>query len=162
MKFTGKELISMSTKKDGKNCFTISDFTLNKLTNGFISDRICKELNEDGYNEKLITDYIIIDGTRYYGKSYIRIKMQAYLKDPLPFDRDRKYNVEHFELKVRDFYNFILDTFDSYAYELDTTIDNILVDIIEIENCDTKKNSITKEDNIWKLAVNQWFLVKKN
>ena len=48
------------------------------------------------------------------------------------------YYQENLELK--DFYNTIVDLFETYAYEMDTEIDNIHIDIVEIEIVKGDKN----------------------
>ena len=41
---------------------------------------------------------------------------------------------------LKDFYNTIVDLFETYAYEMDTEIDNIHIDIVEIEIVKGDKN----------------------
>ena len=132
MKLTGKEWVSLYAEKDGERYFTISQLNLNQLINNFILDRMCQDLIQNK-TEKLDTGYIAINDTKISKGTKVSVKFRVSLKKRIPFLKNIKYIAINQNLDILDFYNHILELFDFCAHELDTVIDNIKIELIELE-----------------------------
>lgn len=132
MKLTGKEMVSLYTEKDGERNFTISQLNLNQLLNIFILDRMCLQLIKNK-PEKLVTGYLTIDDIKISKGTKVSVKFQVSLKETIPGLENTKYDAVHPDLDISDFYNHVVELFEFYAYELDTVIDNIRVELTELE-----------------------------
>lgn len=153
MKLTGEEKVCLYTEKDGKNCFIISNITFNDLFNDFIVNRMLERLKTRGDNEKLTTCYITIDNEKYLSNAIVSIKIDVSYKEYIPIISDFTSRVQHDRLRIKDFYNFIVETIDISAYEFDTVIDNINLDIKEFEVVDINDNNETEEEFKWQIAI---------
>ena len=140
MKLTGKEKVSLYTEKDGKRNFTISQLNLDQLINDFILDRMCQQLIKNKNNEKLVTGYLTIDDTKISKGTKVSLKFQISLKKNIPFFKKIEYIAIFDKSDIAEFYNYVIELFDFYAYELDTVIDNIKLELIELEIIDDKKS----------------------
>lgn len=131
MKLTGKEYVSLYTEKDGERNFTISQLNLDQLLNIFILDRMCLELVK-GKIEKLVTGYLTINDIKISKGTKVYIKFQASLKETIVGLENTKFTAVQDELDISEFYNHVVELFEFYAYELDTVIDNIKLELIEL------------------------------
>lgn len=139
MKLTGKEMASLCVEENGKPRFTICQLNWYQLLNNFIVQKIWAELQKNDRIERFVTQYITIDNIKISKESKVKVIFQASLKKEIPGFINNKYNAIHNELEIKDFYNHIIDLFDDYACELDTDINNINLELVELE--------ILKEDN---------------
>lgn len=139
MKLTGKEKVSLYTEKDGKRNFTISQLNLDQLINDFILDRMCQQLIKNKNNEELVTGYLTIDDTKISKGTKVSLKFQISLKKNIPFFKKIEYIAIFDKSDIAEFYNYVIELFDFYAYELDTVIDNIKLELIELEIIDDKE-----------------------
>ena len=98
-----------------------------------------KELEISSTNKKYCTEYLSIENISLYKDSLINLKCKVYMKEGLPMFENTEYESYIKELKVEEFYNHIVSLFDDYAYELDTVIDNIIVEIKEVEVLKNKR-----------------------
>ena len=132
MKLTGKESVSLYTEKDGERNFTICALNLDQLLNIFILDRMCLNLIKNK-TEKLVTGYLTINDMKISKGTKVSVKFQASLKETIPELENTKYDAVHKDLDISEFYNHVVELFDFYAYELDTVIDNIKLELVELE-----------------------------
>lgn len=139
MKLTGKEMVSLYTEENGKSNFTISQLNLNQLLNTFILDRMCQQLIKNKNNERLTTGYLTINDMKISKGTKVSVKFRASLKKHIPIFKNTKYIATFPDLEISEFYNYVVDLFDFYAYELDTVIDNIKLELIELEIIDDKE-----------------------
>ena len=153
MKLTGEEKVGLCTEKDGKSCFTISDITFNDLLNDFMVKRMLERLKVRGDNEKLTTSYLIIDNEKYLSNAIVSVKFDVSYKEYIPIISDFTSRIKHDRLKIKDFFNFIVETIDMSAYEFDTEIDNINLEIKEFEVVDINDYTETEEELKWTIAL---------
>lgn len=132
MKLTGKEWVSLYAEKDGERYFTISQLNLNQLINNFILDRMCQDLIQNK-TQKLDTGYITINDTKISKGTKVSVKFRVSLKKSIPFFKNTKYIAINQNLDISEFYNHIVELFEFCADELDTVIDNIKIELIELE-----------------------------
>ena len=132
MKLTGKESVSLYTEKDGERNFTICALNLDQLLNIFILDRMCLNLIKNK-TEKLVTGYLTINDMKISKGTKVSVKFQVSLKETIPELENTKYDAVHKDLDISEFYNHVVELFDFYAYELDTVIDNIKLELVELE-----------------------------
>lgn len=138
MKLDGKEMVSLYTEKNGERNFTISQLNLDQLLNIFILDRMCQELIKNK-TEKLVTGYLTIGDIKISKGTKVSVKFRISLKKSIPFLKNTKYIASHQDLDISEFYNHVIELFDFYAYELDTVIDNIKIELIELEILDSSE-----------------------
>lgn len=138
MKLTGKESVSLYTEKNGERNFTICALNLDQLLNIFILDRMCLNLIKNK-TEKLVTGYLTIDDIKISKGTKVSVKFQVSLKESISGLENTKYDAVHQNLDISDFYNHVVELFDFYAYELDTVIDNIKLELIELEQLKEEK-----------------------
>lgn len=139
MKLTGKEYVSLSSQKDEGVHFTICNLTLYNLLNFFIKQSMSNDLKKNQNIEKIGTESITIEDlntkkiTELSKETKLLVKYQVSLVERVLGIDNIKYDALDKELYVKDFYNRITELFEFYAYELDTVIDNIKLEIKEIE-----------------------------
>lgn len=138
MKLTGKEYVSLYTEKDGERNFTISQLNLDQLLNIFILDKMCRELVK-GKTEKLVTGYLTINDIKISKGTKVYVKFQVSLKETIKELGNTKFTAVQDELDISEFYNHVVELFEFYAYELDTVIDNIKLELIELNIANNKK-----------------------
>lgn len=137
MNLTGNELASLHAKREEDRWeFTICQLNLNQIINNFILDRIKMELKKDLKNRMLITEDITINDLKISKGTKVKVKFSVSLKETIPILENRVYNAYSNSLDIKDFYNHIVELFDFYAYELDTDIDNIKIELNELEILD--------------------------
>lgn len=138
MKLTGKENVSLYTEKDGERNFTISQLNLDQLLNIFILDKMCRELVK-GKIEKLVTGYLTINDIKISKGTKVYVKFQVSLKETIAELENTKFTAVQDELDISEFYNHVVELFEFYAHELDTVIDNIKLELIELNIANNKK-----------------------
>lgn len=138
MKLTGKEKVSLYTEKDEERNFTISQLNLEQLLNIFILDRMCLELVK-GKIEKLVTGYLTINDIKISKGTKVYVKFQVSLKETIAELENTKFTAVQDELDISEFYNHVVELFEFYAYELDTVIDNIKLELMELNIIDNQK-----------------------
>lgn len=132
MKLTGKESVSLYTEKDGERNFTICALNLDQLLNNFILDRMCLNLIKNK-KEQLVTGYLTINNTKISKGTKVSLKFQISLNETITGLENKNYTAIHSDLDISDFYNLVVELFDYYACKLNTVIDNIRVELIELE-----------------------------
>ena len=132
MKLTGKESVSLYTEKDGERNFTICALNLDQLLNNFILDRMCLNLIKNK-KEQLVTGYLSINNTKISKGTKVSLKFQISLNETITGLENKNYTAIHSDLDISDFYNLVVELFDYYACKLNTVIDNIRVELIELE-----------------------------
>lgn len=132
MKLTGKEKVSLYTEKDGERNFTISQLNLDQLLNIFILDRMCLELVK-GKIKKLVTGYLTINDIKISKGTKVYVKFQVSLKETIAELENTKFTAVQDELDISEFYNHVVELFEFYAHELDTVIDNIKLELLELK-----------------------------
>ena len=143
MKLTGREYVSLSALRNDGYRFTIWCLTLDQLLNRFIISNILNDLKKDINTRKHTTTSIIInhntnDSIKFKKRDKLNIHYQISLINNIL--NDTLYDAYDKNLELKDFYNTIVDLFETYAYEMDTEIDNIHIDIVEIEIVKGDKN----------------------
>lgn len=138
MKLTGKEKVSLYTEKDEERNFTISQLNLDQLLNIFILDRMCLELVK-GKIKKLVTGYLTINDIKISKGTKVYVKFQVSLKETIAELENTKFTAVQDELDISEFYNHVVELFEFYAYELDTVIDNIKLELMELNIIDNQK-----------------------
>lgn len=133
MKLTGKEDASLCIEENGKPYLTFSQLNWNQLLNIMIIDRIYNELQENNNIKKFVTRYITIDKMKISSKSVVNVKFKVILKENIPCMKNCKYDAVNKFLEVKDFYNYIIELFEFYAYELDTDMNNIQLELVNLE-----------------------------
>jgi len=132
MKLTGKESVSLYTEKDGERNFTICALNLDQLLNNFILDRMCLNLIKNK-KEQLVTGYLTINNTKISKGTKVSLKFQISLNETITGLENKNYTAIHSDLDISNFYNLVVELFDYYACKLNTVIDNIRVELIELE-----------------------------
>lgn len=137
MNLTGNELASLHAKREEDRWeFTICQLNLNQIINIFILDRINMELKKGLKNRKLTTEDITIGDLTISKGTKVKAKFSVSMKETIPILKNKVYNAYSNSLDIEDFYNHIVELFDFYAYELDTEIDNIRIELKELEILD--------------------------
>lgn len=139
MKLTGKEIVSLQTQKNGECNFTVSEKSLNKLLNVCILDKFCMQLIKNKKEEKLFTNCLTINDMKISKGTKVSLKFRASLKKDIPFPKKTKYIATCNNLDISEFYNQVIELFDFYAYALDTVIDNIKLELVELEILEEEK-----------------------
>ena len=133
MRLTGKEKVSLYAEQDGKNNFIASELELKQLINGFILDRLCQQLIRNKDNGKIVTEYLSINDMKILKGTKVSLKFQVSLKKNEPFFKKVKYSTMYDKADISEFYNYVIELFEFYAYELDTVIDNIKIELKELK-----------------------------
>lgn len=133
MQIIGKEDASLCLEENSKPCLTISQLNWHQLLNDVIVNRIFKELQESNIIKKYDTRYITINKTKIPNKSIVSAKFKASIKEGISGIENYKYDVISKDVEVKNFYNHIVELFEFYAHELDTDINNIELELIDLE-----------------------------
>ena len=139
MRLTGKEKVSLYAEQDGKNNFIESELELKQLINGFILDRLCQQLIRNKDNGKIVTEYLSINDMKILKGTKVSLKFQVSLKKNEPFFKKVKYSTMYDKADISEFYNYVIELFEFYAYELDTVIDNIKIELKELKILNEKE-----------------------
>ena len=139
MRLTGKEKVSLYAEQDGKNNFIASELELKQLINVFILDRLCQQLIRNKDNGKIVTEYLSINDMKILKGTKVSLKFQVSLKKNEPFFKKVKYSTMYDKADISEFYNYVIELFEFYAYELDTDIDNIKIELKELKILNEKE-----------------------
>lgn len=133
MNLNGNEIVCLYAKEDnGESKFTISFLKLDQLINSYILNRILDELKIKTNNTKFNVERFTIGSLNIKKGTKVKLRFKVTLKETIPILEHLEYEAIK-ELDIIEFYNHIVDLFDGYAYELDTDIDNIRIELKELE-----------------------------
>lgn len=133
MKFTGKEWSSIQVTENNKPEFCWSNITLYHLLNTGIRSIITGNLKKYGYIKKYDTDFITINDINLSKGAKVNIKFLISLKEDYYNLYPKSFSTYLANIDVADIYNDIIILFEDYAYELDTDIDNLILELTELE-----------------------------
>lgn len=139
MRLTGKEKVSLYAEQNEKSNFIASELELKQLINGFILDRLCQQLIRNKDNGKIVTEYLSINDMKISKGTKVSLKFQVSLKKNEPFFKKVKYSTMYDKADISEFYNYVIELFEFYAYELDTVIDNIKIELKELKILNEKE-----------------------
>ncbi len=139
MRLTGKEKVSLYAEQNEKSNFIASELELKQLINGFILDRLCQQLIRNKDNGKIVTEYLSINDMKILKGTKVSLKFQVSLKKNEPFFKKVKYSTMYDKADISEFYNYVIELFEFYAYELDTVIDNIKIELKELKILNEKE-----------------------
>jgi len=139
MRLTGKEKVSLYAEQNEKSNFIASELELKQLINGFIFDRLCQQLIRNKDNGKIVTEYLSINDMKILKGTKVSLKFQVSLKKNEPFFKKVKYSTMYDKADISEFYNYVIELFEFYAYELDTVIDNIKIELKELKILNEKE-----------------------
>ena len=139
MRLTGKEKVSLYAEQNEKSNFIASELELKQLINGFILDRLCQQLIRNKDNGKIVTEYLSINDMKILKGTKVSLKYQVSLKKNEPFFKKVKYSTMYDKADISEFYNYVIELFEFYAYELDTVIDNIKIELKELKILNEKE-----------------------
>lgn len=139
MRLTGKEKVSLYAEQNEKSNFIASELELKQLINGFILDRLCQQLIRNKDNGKIVTEYLSINDMKILKGTKVSLKFQVSLKKNEPFFKKVKYSTMYDKADISEFYNYVIELFEFYAYELDTVIDNIEIELKELKILNEKE-----------------------
>jgi len=129
MKLTGKERSSIQLEEKGETIF----YSLYHLLNTGIRGIIVENLKQGKEIEKYITQFITIGDFKAEKGTRVNMNFLISLEDDFYGLYKQKFSAYTNDLNVADIYNNIVDLYEDYAYELNTDIDNIKIELIEIE-----------------------------
>lgn len=133
MKLTGKEGSSIQVLENGKPKFCWTCINLYHLLNTGIKDIIMGNLKRYGDIKKYSTDFVTIDNLKLSKGTKVNMKFLISLKEDYYSLCPEKLSAYLSNIDVIDIYNNIVNLFEDYAYELDTDIDNIIIELTELE-----------------------------
>jgi len=139
MKLTGKEIVSLHAEKNGEYYFGIYEKSLNKLLNVYLLDKYCMQLIKNNKTGKLVTNYLKINEMKIAKGTKVSVKFRISLRKSIPLLKNTKYIATCPRLDISEFYNHVIELFDLWAYELNTVIDNIKLELIELEILEEEK-----------------------
>lgn len=139
MRLTGKEKVSLYAEQNEKSNFIASELELKQLINGFILDKLCQQLIRNKDNGKIVTEYLSINDMKILKGTKVSLKFQVSLKKNEPFLKKVKYSTMYDKADISEFYNYVIELFEFYAYELDTVIDNIKIELKELKILNEKE-----------------------
>ena len=139
MRLTGKEKVSLYAEQNEKSNFIASELELKQLINGFLLDRLCQQLIRNKDNGKIVTEYLSINDMKILKGTKVSLKFQVSLKKNEPFFKKVKYSTMYDKADISEFYNYVIELFEIYAYELDTVIDNIKIELKELKILNEKE-----------------------
>lgn len=145
MKFTGKENVSLQLEENAKPSFSLCNITLFDLLNTEIKDLIMEDLRESNEIKKFNAQFVAFDNLKISNGSTVDIKFNISLeKDHYNIYRGAKFSAYFQNLDIKNIYNSIVELFEDYAYELDTDIDNIKIEMTELIVNEMEKNVYEK------------------
>lgn len=139
MRLTGKEKVSLYAEQNEKSNFIASELELKQLINGFILDKLCQQLIRNKDNGKIVTEYLSINDMKILKGTKVSLKFQVSLKKNEPFFKKVKYSTMYDKADISEFYNYVIELFEFYTYELDTVIDNIKIELKELKILNEKE-----------------------
>lgn len=133
MKYTGKEKSSIQVEENGNPKFCLCNITLYHLLNNGIRGIITGNLKNYEEIKKYLTQFITIGDLKLSKGTKINIKFLVSLEEDNYNLYPEKFTAYLTNTDVIDIYNNIIDLFDDYAYDLDTDIDNVIIELTELE-----------------------------
>ena len=133
MKCNGTELASLQIEKNNKPICKFCSTTLNILLNDGIRNNLINHLKVNGKREKFTTQFLTINNMKLEKGTKVYIKFLISLEEDYYNIYKDKFKVYIEELDIKEFYNYIVELYEEYAYELDTEVDNIKIKLIEIK-----------------------------
>lgn len=133
MKFTGKEWSSIQVKENDKPKFCWCHITLYHLLNSGIRSIIMVNLKKCGDIKRYPTDFITINDLKISKGTKVNIKFLISLEEDYYNLYPEKFSAYLSNIDAADIYNNIVSLFEDYAYELDTDIDNVIIELTELE-----------------------------
>lgn len=133
MKFSGKEWSSIQVEENGRPLFCLCHITLFNLLNTGIKNIITGNLKNCGNIKKYPTDFVTINDLKLSKSTKVNIRFLISLKEDNYNLYPEQLSAYLVNIDVADMYNNIISLFEDYAYELDTDIDNIVIELTEIE-----------------------------
>lgn len=133
MKCNGTEIANLQIEKDNKPICKFCSTTLNILLNDGIRNNIINHLQANGKIEECTTQFLTISDVKLEKGTKVSIKFLISLEEDYYHIYKDKFKVYVEKLDIKEFYNYIANLYDEYAYELDTDIDNIKIELVEIK-----------------------------
>ena len=133
MKCNGTELASLQIEKNNKPICKFDSTTLNILLNDGIRNNIINDLKVNSKKQKFTTQFLTINNIKLEKGTKVYIKLLISLEEDYYNIYKDKLEVYIGELDIKEFYNYIVDLYEEYAYELDTDVDNIKIELVEIK-----------------------------
>lgn len=133
MKYTGKEWSSIQVEENGKPKFCWCNITLYHLLNTGIKSIITSDLENYEKIQKFPTQFMTIGDLKLSKGVKVNIKFLASLKEDTYNLYPEKFTAYLTNIDVSDVYNKIVELFEDYAYELDTDINNVIIELTELE-----------------------------
>lgn len=133
MNFTGEEWSSAQVEENGKPSFCLCHITLYHLLNTGIKSIITCNLKKYGDIKRYSTDFVTINDLKISKGTKVNIRFQISLQEDNYNLYPEKLTAYINNIDVADIYNNIVSLFEDYAYELDTDIDNIIIELTELE-----------------------------
>lgn len=113
---------------------TIENYKLNEIVKYIVAQSFTDIQIGNNYKNK-IAKYIIINEKKYNLKTDISIELEiSLLSVPIVCSGyfTQKYKSKK-DIEIKDFYNYIVELIEYYAYELDTDFNNIKIEVKKIE-----------------------------
>ncbi len=129
----GRELASLQIEKDNKPICKFCSTTLNILLNDGIRNNIINHLKVNSKIEKFTTQFLTINDIKMEKGTKVYIKFLISLQEDYYNIYKDKFKAYAEKLDIKEFYNYVVDLYEDYAYELDTDIDNIKIELTEIK-----------------------------
>lgn len=135
MKINANKLVTVLFENEQESIY-INRHSLNYIVNKII-ERAYKDLQYNEEYTNMITKYMTIDNKKYSLKADIIVKLEiSLLNIDMPIVCigyfNKRYDIQ-IETEIKEFYNSIVKIVDTYAYELDTDINNIQVTVKELK-----------------------------
>ena len=129
----GTELASLQIEKDNKPICRFCPTTLNILLNDGIRNRVINYLKVNSKIEKFTTQFLTINNMKIEKGTKVYMKFLISLQEDYYNIYKNKFEAYVEKLDIKEFFNYIVDLYEEYAYELDTEIDNIKIELTEIQ-----------------------------
>ena len=129
----GTELASLQIEKDNKPICRFCPIALNILLNDGIRNNIINDLKVHSEKQKFTTQFLTINNMKIEKGTKVYIKLLVSLEEDYYNIYHDKFEVYIEEIDIKEFYNYIVALYDEYAYELDTEVDNIKIELVEIK-----------------------------
>lgn len=144
MKYTGKEWSSIQVEENGKPEFCWCNITLYHLLNTGIKSIILGNLKDNENIKKYPTQFITIGDLKLSKGTKVNIKFLISLEEDNYNLYPDKFSAYLTDTDVVDIYNKIVDLFENYACDLDTDIDNVIIELAELEVLKEEKQNGNK------------------
>lgn len=133
MKCNGTELASLQIEKDNKPICKFCQTTLNTLLNDGIRNNIINQIEVNNKIDKFTTTFLTINNTKLEKGTKVNIEFLISLEEDNYHIYKNDFNNYADRLDITEFYNYLAYLYEDYAYELDTDINNIKIELVEIK-----------------------------